>query len=206
MPRAPDDAAAAVEHRVAGEVRLGATGPAHDHAALGRRCADLDGGGRRDAQHEGPLVLALAAQPQRPGAVDGRGSLGAHAGGAGGVEVVAQLAARRRRLHGHHLGLLGVRRLHENDDVIGWGVTEPVFWLTARAQPAPGYGHVAVRASGKAAVDAAWAAGVDAGGSDDGAPGPRPQYGPRYYAAYLRDPDGVTIELFQAPPGHGTGG
>lgn len=24
--------------------------------------------------------------------------------------------------------------------------------------------------------------------------------------AYLRDPDGVTIELFQPPPGHGTGG
>ncbi|MDP9383656.1 MAG: VOC family protein, partial [Actinomycetota bacterium] len=44
-------------------------------------------------------------------------------------------------------------------------------------------------------VDAAHAAGLAAGGSDAGAPGPRPQYGPRYYAAYLRDPDGVRVEV-----------
>jgi catechol 2,3-dioxygenase-like lactoylglutathione lyase family enzyme len=96
---------------------------------------------------------------------------------------------------------LGVRRLHENEHVIGWGVTEPVFWLTARGTPAPAYGHVALRASGKAAVDAAHSAGVGAGGTDDGAPGPRPQYGPRYYAAYLRDPDGLRVEVVASHPG-----
>ena len=96
--------------------------------------------------------------------------------------------------------VLGVRRLHENAHVIGWGVTEPVFWLTARTAPAPGYGHVALRATGKAAVDAAHAAGLQAGGSDDGAPGPRPQYGPRYYAAYLRDPDGLRVEIVASHP------
>jgi catechol 2,3-dioxygenase-like lactoylglutathione lyase family enzyme len=90
---------------------------------------------------------------------------------------------------------LGVRRLHENEHVIGWGITEPVFWLTARNAPAPSYGHVAFRASGKAAVDAAHAAGLKGGGRDEGAPGPRPQYGPRYYAAYLRDPDGLRVEV-----------
>lgn len=95
---------------------------------------------------------------------------------------------------------LGVRRLHENELVIGWGVTEPVFWLTARTRPAPGYGHIALRATGKAAVEAAHAAGVQAGGSDDGAPGPRPQYGPRYYAAYLRDPDGLRVEIVASHP------
>ncbi len=47
----------------------------------------------------------------------------------------------------------------------------------------------------KAAVDAAHAAGLTAGGSCDGEPGPRPRYGPRYYAAYLRDPDGLRIEV-----------
>ncbi len=95
---------------------------------------------------------------------------------------------------------LGVRRLHENEHVIGWGVTEPVFWLTARTEPAPGYGHIALRATGKAAVEAAHAAGVQAGGSDDGPPGPRPQYGPRYYAAYLRDPDGLRVEIVASHP------
>ena len=95
---------------------------------------------------------------------------------------------------------LGVRRLHENEHVIGWGLTEPVFWLTARSSPAPGYGHVALRATGKAAVEAAHASGLQAGGSDDGAPGPRPQYGPRYYAAYLRDPDGLRVEIVASHP------
>jgi len=48
---------------------------------------------------------------------------------------------------------------------------------------------------GKAAVDAAHAAGLRAGGTDAGAPGPRPQYGRRTYAAYLRDPDGLRVEV-----------
>jgi catechol 2,3-dioxygenase-like lactoylglutathione lyase family enzyme len=96
---------------------------------------------------------------------------------------------------------LGVRRLHENEHVIGWGVTEPVFWLTARTTAAPGYGHIAFRAAGKAAVEAAHQAGLQAGGSDDGKPGPRPQYGPRYYAAYLRDPDGLRVEIVASHSG-----
>ena len=96
---------------------------------------------------------------------------------------------------------IGVRRLHENADVVGWGVTEPVFWITARHAPAPGYGHIALRAAGKAAVDAAHAAGLQGGGSDDGLPGPRPRYGPRYYAAYLRDPDGLRVEIVASHTG-----
>jgi len=96
---------------------------------------------------------------------------------------------------------LGVRRLHENHYVIGWGTTEPVFWLTARAAPAPAYGHIAFRAAGKVAVDAAYEAGLSAGGAGDGPPGPRPQYGPRYYAAYLRDPDGLRVEIVASHPG-----
>ena len=50
-------------------------------------------------------------------------------------------------------------------------------------------------ANGKAAVDAAYAGGLGNGGTDDGAPGMRPQYGERYYAAYLRDPDGLRVEV-----------
>ena len=90
---------------------------------------------------------------------------------------------------------IGARRLHHGDQAVAWGIDEPELWLTRRSAPAPGYGHVAVRASGKAAVDAAYAAGLAHGGSDDGPPGPRPQYGPRYYAAYLRDPDGLRVEV-----------
>jgi catechol 2,3-dioxygenase-like lactoylglutathione lyase family enzyme len=59
----------------------------------------------------------------------------------------------------------------------------------------PGYGHIALEAAGRAAVDAAYSAGLKAGGEDDGPPGPRPQYGPRYYAAFLVDPDGYRVEV-----------
>jgi catechol 2,3-dioxygenase-like lactoylglutathione lyase family enzyme len=88
---------------------------------------------------------------------------------------------------------LGARRVHENEHAIAYGTVGPVFWLTARNQPAPTYGHVALQAIGRAAVQAAHAAGIAHGGSDDGAPGPRPQYGT--YAAYLRDPDGLRVEV-----------
>lgn len=91
---------------------------------------------------------------------------------------------------------LGVRRAFESPAAVAWGDNHPAFWIVARGQaPGPSYGHVALRASGRSAVGAAHRAGLLAGGTDDGAPGPRPNYGPRYYAAYLRDPDGLRVEL-----------
>jgi catechol 2,3-dioxygenase-like lactoylglutathione lyase family enzyme len=91
---------------------------------------------------------------------------------------------------------LGVRRVHATEHAVAYGTEEPTFWIVTRGRPpAPGYGHVALRASGRAAVDAAHAAGLSGGGFDDGAPGARPQYGPRTYAGYLRDPDGLRVEV-----------
>ncbi|MCW2966625.1 MAG: hypothetical protein JWM71_397 [Solirubrobacteraceae bacterium] len=91
---------------------------------------------------------------------------------------------------------LGVRRTFESQRAIAWGVNDARFWITARGRnPDGAFGHVAFEASGKVAVDAAYEAGLQAGGRSDGAPGPRSQYGPRYYAAYLLDPDGLRVEV-----------
>lgn len=91
---------------------------------------------------------------------------------------------------------LGARRMLESEFAIAYGVNGPEFWIvTRRLPPAPGYGHVAIRASGRAAVDAAYRAGIAGGGDDAGPPGPRPQYGRRYYAAYLCDPDKLRVEI-----------
>jgi catechol 2,3-dioxygenase-like lactoylglutathione lyase family enzyme len=49
---------------------------------------------------------------------------------------------------------------------------------------------VAFAAPSRDAVDAAYRAGLDHGGRDEGAPGLRPQYHAHYYGAYLRDPEG----------------
>lgn len=90
---------------------------------------------------------------------------------------------------------LGGRRMYESPHAVGWGTDQPVLWLTARAEPKPGYGHVALRGAGRAAVRAAWEAGLASGGTSDGPPGPREEYGAGYYAAYLRDPDGLKVEV-----------
>ena len=52
---------------------------------------------------------------------------------------------------------------------------------------------IALEAPGRSAVDAAYQAGMAAGGKDEGAPGLRKHYHPHYYGAYLRDPDGNKI-------------
>jgi predicted lactoylglutathione lyase len=44
-------------------------------------------------------------------------------------------------------------------------------------------------------VDAFHAAAVAAGGKDNGKPGPRPNYGPHYYAAFVKDREGNNIEV-----------
>jgi catechol 2,3-dioxygenase-like lactoylglutathione lyase family enzyme len=91
---------------------------------------------------------------------------------------------------------LGARRMLSSEKAVAYGLDSPIVWIVVRDRPpCPGYGHVALRASGKAAVDAAHRAGVANGGADDGQPGPRPQYGERYYAAYMRDPDGLRVEV-----------
>lgn len=103
---------------------------------------------------------------------------------------------RSGRFYDAVLYALGARRLFQSEHAVAYGVNAPVVWIVVRGrQPGPGYGHLALSANGKAAVDAAYAGGLDNGGTDDGPPGMRPQYGERYYAAYLRDPDGLRVEV-----------
>ena len=73
----------------------------------------------------------------------------------------------------------------------------PGFWLHAQEGKSGGNpmgSHVAFRAKDRAAVDAFYAAGIKAGGKDNGKPGPRPDYGPKYYGAFLVDFDGNNVE------------
>jgi catechol 2,3-dioxygenase-like lactoylglutathione lyase family enzyme len=55
--------------------------------------------------------------------------------------------------------------------------------------------HVGFVAASTAAVDAAYAAAMAAGATDNGAPGARLHYDPRYYAANVLDPDGYSLEF-----------
>ncbi len=76
--------------------------------------------------------------------------------------------------------------------VVGLGRDRPDLWL-APGEPRT-VAHLALRADDRATVDAFHAAALAAGGRDNGAPGPRPQYHPTYYGAFVLDPDGVNLE------------
>jgi catechol 2,3-dioxygenase-like lactoylglutathione lyase family enzyme len=70
---------------------------------------------------------------------------------------------------------------------------KPDLWLGV-ASGAPSRVHIAIRAKGRADVRAFHEAALAAGGTDNGAPGPRPQYHPDYYGAFVIDPDGHNVE------------
>lgn len=72
------------------------------------------------------------------------------------------------------------------------------FWVGQKA-PA-GAGHAAFAAPDKATVEAFYAAGLAAGGQDNGAPGYRKEYEPGYYAAFVHDYDGNNIEVVWHDP------
>ena len=77
---------------------------------------------------------------------------------------------------------------------LGFGVPgEKIFWIADGEKVGEGT-HVAFRADRREQVEAFHAAGLEAGGRDNGAPGLRPHYGPNYYAAFVYDPDGANIE------------
>jgi len=69
----------------------------------------------------------------------------------------------------------------------------PIYWIyEVREASTPR--HIAFVARTRALVDAFHRAGLEAGAEDNGAPGPRPQYHPGYYGAFLLDPDGNNVE------------
>jgi catechol 2,3-dioxygenase-like lactoylglutathione lyase family enzyme len=61
--------------------------------------------------------------------------------------------------------------------------------------------HIAFRAEDEGAVDRWHAAALAGGGIDNGAPGLRPEYSGRYYAAFVLDLDGNNVEaVFHSSP------
>ena len=69
----------------------------------------------------------------------------------------------------------------------------PGLWLYEGGHAKSGT-HVAFAAKDRASVDKFHAAGIQSGGKDNGAPGLRADYSPKYYAAFLVDPDGNNVE------------
>lgn len=106
--------------------------------------------------------------------------------------------AKARQFYDAVLGALGYHRLYEGDGYAGYGDLHPQFWINTVSSPVapnPHSGlHFSFRAATRKAVDAFYTAGLAHGGSDNGKPGLRPDYGATYYAAFVVDPNGYRIE------------
>jgi catechol 2,3-dioxygenase-like lactoylglutathione lyase family enzyme len=117
------------------------------------------------------------------------------------VTVGSKDVARAKAFYERVMAPLGYARVDDGDDYFAYAETEtspPCFYVLAPfdGRPAaPGNGwHCAFLAPSRAAVDAFHAAALAAGGSDEGAPGLRPQYSEHYYGTYVRDPDGNKLQ------------
>lgn len=96
------------------------------------------------------------------------------------------------------LAVVGIRRMAENDRELNYGVGTFLISLgrPVNGEPAaPGNGvHVAFAAEDRAMVDRFHEVALAHGGTDEGAPGLRPEYDANYYGAFVRDPDGNKLE------------
>ena len=97
------------------------------------------------------------------------------------------------RLYKAMLAPLGLVPGSKGEGYAGFGPKDkPALWLHEDRKG--GGAHVCFRAPDRAAVDRFFEAGKKAGAKDNGAPGIRADYGPKYYAAFLIDLDGNNLE------------
>jgi catechol 2,3-dioxygenase-like lactoylglutathione lyase family enzyme len=115
------------------------------------------------------------------------------------VSVGVADVERAAKFYDAVLGALGYKRVMEYMPyALAYGETAPSFWVQLphnQKSASVGNGaHVGFSARSKDAVHKFHEAALAHGGSDDGGPGPRPDYGPEYYGAFVIDLDGNKIE------------
>jgi catechol 2,3-dioxygenase-like lactoylglutathione lyase family enzyme len=99
------------------------------------------------------------------------------------------------RFYEQALGALGHVLVSRDEASAGLGPKgAAALWLYPQPEGKHAGTHVAFTAKTRSAVDKFHAAGIKAGGRDHGAPGVREDYSPKYYAAFLIDPDGNNVE------------
>jgi catechol 2,3-dioxygenase-like lactoylglutathione lyase family enzyme len=95
---------------------------------------------------------------------------------------------------------IGYGCLSSSEGSLGYGKDQAVFWINATATPVPPEPrsglHFCFTAPTRKSVDAFHQAAIRHGGSDNGKPGLRAEYGTNYYAAFVVDPDGYRIEAY----------
>ena len=116
----------------------------------------------------------------------------------GHVSIGVRDSARSKRFYDAALKPLGYTCLSESEGSLGYGRGTVALWISTVEKPvlpdAKSGLHFCFTAASDKSVDAFHAAALAGRGTSDGAPGLRPKYNLRYYAAFIRDPDGNRIE------------
>jgi len=118
------------------------------------------------------------------------------------VELTVADLSKARAFYDKALAPVGVAVVvtHYSGLSLGYGSEGlPHFWIT-QGPPLTGFLHIAFRAKDRASVDAFYREAIAAGGRDNGPSGPRPQYHPNYYAAFVFDADGHNVEAVCRAP------
>ncbi|WP_420231269.1 VOC family protein [Pseudomonas sp. ABY48] len=111
---------------------------------------------------------------------------------------------RSTRFYDAVLTLLGITARLDYDgkdgppghpDLKGFGANGRMFFWLCEGVVEGRAVHVGFVANSKAEVDAAYAAAMEQGAVDNGAPGARLHYDPDYYAADVLDPDGYSLQF-----------
>jgi len=108
--------------------------------------------------------------------------------------TVRDLSASRR----FYSAILAVLGIPIDDHPTKRAFSADELWITDEG-PLTGRIHFAFQAKDRATVDRFHAAGLSAGGRDNGSPGER-GYHSGYYAAFLLDPDGHNVEAVHHGP------
>jgi catechol 2,3-dioxygenase-like lactoylglutathione lyase family enzyme len=102
-----------------------------------------------------------------------------------------------RRFYARALEPLGFSEIGPWSDAnraVAFGLKEADDFAISEEYEAGGQLHIAFAADTREQVDAFHTAALAAGGRDNGAPGPRPEYSAPYYGAFVLDPDGHNVE------------
>ena len=99
------------------------------------------------------------------------------------------------RFYDAALAPLGYVLCSKDENGAGFGPKgAPALWLYLQKDLKSEGAHIAFRAPDHAAIQKFHSEGLKAGGRDNGGAGPRADYSPTYYAAFLIDPDGNNVE------------
>ena len=114
------------------------------------------------------------------------------------VSVGTNNFARAIKFYDAVLATLGCRVIMEHDDARAYGKQYPEFWVQSPINGKPasvGEGtHFGLVAASQRQVKDFHEAAIANGATDDGAPGPRSEYGEPYFGCFVRDLDGHKIE------------